>query len=186
MRGGRSTCTFVSINRFERKKDIGLAIRALAHLRDTLSDDDYRVRPADCPVSPPPSCADSHCVGGTHQRVVLVVAGGYDRRLRENVEYYDELRALSQELGVEDKVKYMRSFTDDEKARLLESARAVLYTPANEHFGIVPIEVRCPCAQAYSARTATHPLLDLSSAWLLPSPSLPSPAEARSSPLSTT
>ena len=42
--------------------------------------------------------------------------------------------------GVTDKVEFIRSFTDDEKVGLLNSAVAILYTPTNEHFGIVPIE----------------------------------------------
>lgn len=120
---------------------------------------------------------------------MLVIAGGYDRRLRENVEYYDELRALAEGLGVDDKVKYMRSFTDDEKTRLLASARAVLYTPANEHFGIVPIEVCRRPARCRPEGGGRRPLPLTSaprSAWPRPSPSSPSPAGARSKPSSTT
>ena len=34
----------------------------------------------------------------------------------------------------------MRSFTDAERSALLAAAAAVVYTPTNEHFGIVPLE----------------------------------------------
>lgn len=32
------------------------------------------------------------------------------------------------------------SFTDEQRAALLAACTAVLYTPQNEHFGIVPLE----------------------------------------------
>ncbi len=34
----------------------------------------------------------------------------------------------------------IRSFTDAERSALLTAAAAVIYTPTNEHFGIVPLE----------------------------------------------
>ena len=37
-------------------------------------------------------------------------------------------------------VTLIRSFTDAERSALLVAAAAVVYTPANEHFGIVPLE----------------------------------------------
>lgn len=38
------------------------------------------------------------------------------------------------------RVRFIRSFTDAEKRKLLEECSAVVYTPSHEHFGIVPIE----------------------------------------------
>lgn len=99
---------FLSLNRFERKKDIGLAIRALA------------------------------LVPGGSAR--LVVAGGYDSRVRENVEHLEELRGLAEELGLAHRVAFLTSPSDSEKVWLLKNASCLLYTPANEHFGIVPLE----------------------------------------------
>jgi len=61
---------FLSINRFERKKNIGLAIEAMGVLRDKLDAE-------------------------TFAKVHLVIAGGYDKRVAENVEYFDELEALA-------------------------------------------------------------------------------------------
>lgn len=34
----------------------------------------------------------------------LIVAGGYDKRLAENVEYWDELKDLAQSLGIDEHV----------------------------------------------------------------------------------
>jgi glycosyltransferase involved in cell wall biosynthesis len=62
---------FLSINRFERKKAIHLALEALACLRGLVTPGEFR-------------------------DVELVVAGGYDPRVLENVEYYDELVALAE------------------------------------------------------------------------------------------
>lgn len=102
---------FLSLNRFERKKELGLALRALAAMRPAA-----------------------------RARARLVVAGGYDERVRENVEYYAELVALAAQLGVESQVEFRRSVDDAERARLMSEALAVVYTPAHEHFGIVPLE----------------------------------------------
>jgi len=75
------------------------------------------------------------------------LTGGYDERVEENKEYHLELEGLALHLGVKDHVTFMRSFTDDEKIVLLRQATCLLYTPSNEHFGIVPVEamfMKCP------------------------------------------
>ena len=100
--------TFLSINRYERKKNIGLAIRAFSRLRESRSR--------------------------------LIVAGGYDSRVRENVEHYQELSELAGELGVQDRVVFLQSPDDQEKVWLLKNSSCLIYTPAGEHFGIVPLE----------------------------------------------
>jgi alpha-1,3/alpha-1,6-mannosyltransferase len=109
--------TFLSINRFERKKGIPLAVEALHLLvaREGGHDDG---------------------VGGPR----LVIAGGYDSRLAENVQHLRELGALAATLGVRDRVAFLPSFTDAQRAALLAAALAVVYTPQGEHFGIVPLE----------------------------------------------
>mmetsp|Transcript_3961 Transcript_3961/g.13925 ORF Transcript_3961/g.13925 Transcript_3961/m.13925 type:complete len:453 (+) Transcript_3961:129-1487(+) len=113
--GGRRT--FLSINRYERKKDVALAIRALAEVKSSSSSR-----------------------RGRAGRPRLVVAGGYDERLEENVEYHAYLVGLARELGLERDVTFVKSFTDGERAEMLSGCCAVLYTPQNEHFGIVPLE----------------------------------------------
>ncbi|EXJ75236.1 alpha-1,3/alpha-1,6-mannosyltransferase [Cladophialophora psammophila CBS 110553] len=117
----------LSINRFERKKDIGLAIRAYHKL--------------------PPAA-----LRGTR----LIIAGGYDQRVSENVEYHRELVDLAEGLGLSTataktvptalgipssiQVLFMLSVPGFFKETLLNTARLLLYTPSNEHFGIVPVE----------------------------------------------
>mmetsp|Transcript_37499 Transcript_37499/g.75988 ORF Transcript_37499/g.75988 Transcript_37499/m.75988 type:complete len:430 (-) Transcript_37499:206-1495(-) len=120
--------TFVSLNRFERKKDVGVAIEALALLKGML-------RPAQM------------------ANVNLVVAGGYDESVRENVEYLRELKELASRLGVADVVSFRPSVSNDERNELLQSALAVLYTPTNEHFGIVPIEAMYAGAPVLASNT---------------------------------
>lgn len=72
------------------------------------------------------------------QDTVLVVAGGWDPRVAENVEHEKELRALAKELKITDKVVFLKSISNDQRLLLLENTKVLLYTPENEHFGIVP------------------------------------------------
>ncbi|CAG2104204.1 unnamed protein product, partial [Medioppia subpectinata] len=58
----------------------------------------------------------------------------------ENKQHYEELVNKAVELGVEDKVSFLKSPSNDKKQLLLHSCTALLYTPDNEHFGIVPLE----------------------------------------------
>ena len=125
---GADAPVFLSINRFERKKGIGLAVEALAlvHARLRRGGSDSR--------------------GGGRRRAAagdlprLVLAGGYDARLAENVEHLEELKAQARELGVQESVSYFPSFSDTQREELLGRCHAVLYTPQREHFGIVPLE----------------------------------------------
>ena len=73
----------------------------------------------------------------------LVMAGGYDERVRENVEHHRELKALCSRLGLDDHITFLRSLTDGQKLSLLQACTCLLYTPHREHFGIVPIEAMC-------------------------------------------
>ncbi|KAL9236472.1 hypothetical protein vseg_011139 [Gypsophila vaccaria] len=109
-----SKMNFLSINRFERKKNIGLAISAFAKL-DALN-------------------------GNNGDDITLTIAGGYDKRLRENVEYLEELKFLAQREGVADRVNFITSCSTNERNTLLSECLCVLYTPKDEHFGIVPLE----------------------------------------------
>ncbi|KAJ5098632.1 Glycosyl transferase family 1 [Penicillium argentinense] len=117
----------LSINRFERKKDMALAIRAY------------------------------HGLGQEKRKGTrLVVAGGYDNRVQENVQYHQELEDLATGLGLETAtsktvvsalsipdhidVLFLLSVPTAFKDTLLAQAKLLLYTPVNEHFGIVPVE----------------------------------------------
>ena len=111
----------MSINRFERKKNISLAINAF-HL-----------------LSPTNSC-DLSLTSAQWFKCGLVIAGGYDERLEENVKYYNELVRLTESLGLQSKVHFLRSISSDVKNTLLGNCIALIYTPEFEHFGIVPLE----------------------------------------------
>lgn len=67
---------FVSLNRYERKKNIGVALDALAII---VRQNDAR------PVTTAPAAS----------RVLLVIAGGYDDRVDENREYLQVCTSLS-------------------------------------------------------------------------------------------
>ncbi|KAF3490828.1 alpha-1,3-mannosyltransferase alg-2 [Arthroderma uncinatum] len=117
----------LSINRFERKKNIELAIRAYHGIKEEDRN-------------------------GTR----LVIAGGYDNRVSENVQYHKELDALATSLGFRTatsqtvvsalsvpgsiNVLFLLSVPSAFKETLLSSSSLLLYTPSYEHFGIVPVE----------------------------------------------
>ncbi|KAF5265553.1 hypothetical protein FOXYS1_3636 [Fusarium oxysporum] len=145
----------LSINRFERKKDIGLAIKAFAAI---------------------PEAERKGCR--------LILAGGYDPRVAENVQYHSELEALASSHGLEHlttktlitalsapptvPVLFLLSIPNSLKASLLRSARILLYTPANEHFGIVPLEAmlaRTPVLAADSGGPV-ETIVDGETGWL--------------------
>ncbi|VDP42354.1 unnamed protein product [Schistosoma mattheei] len=113
---------FVSINRYERKKNLSLALYSLEYLIthwDKLIDSTVEIKP---------------------ENVHLIIAGGYDLRVIENAEYYTELVGLSKTLKVSENVTFMCSCSSEIKPLLIASSDAVIYTPDKEHFGIVPIE----------------------------------------------
>ena len=106
--------TCLSINRYERKKNIGLAIKSFARVVQSSS--------------------------GKANDLKLIIAGGYDHRVEENVEYYTELVRLAEDNGILSKVEFLKSPPDEEKVTLLKTSDCLIYTPSGEHFGIVPIE----------------------------------------------
>ncbi|XP_073125430.1 uncharacterized protein [Henckelia pumila] len=110
---------FLSINRFERKKNIDLAISSFARL-----------------------CNNEFDVlgGANNEGFTLTIAGGFDKRLRENVECLEDLKNLSKSKGVLDRVHFVTSCPTSERNTLLSQCLCVIYTPKDEHFGIVPLE----------------------------------------------
>ncbi|PLB44308.1 alpha-1,3-mannosyltransferase alg-2 [Aspergillus steynii IBT 23096] len=116
----------LSINRFERKKDMALAVRAY------------------------------HGLGEKRRGTRLVIAGGYDNRVQENVQYHKELDELATGLGLQTAtsktvisalsipdsidVLFLLSVPTAFRDTLLLQSKLLLYTPINEHFGIVPVE----------------------------------------------
>lgn len=130
----------LSINRFEKKKNIGLAISAYAGL-------------------------NSH----VRQGVRLIIAGGYDSKVQENFTCHNELLIFARSLGLKTQtikkslnsldsledvdVLFLLSISDYMKDILLKSARLLIYTPTNEHFGIVPLEAMLAGVPVLAANT---------------------------------
>lgn len=106
---------YLSINRYERKKNLPMALKAFKEL-------------------------GKHLPKAIFDRCHLIMAGGYDVRVTENVEHFTELTSLAEELDITEKLSMLRSPSDAGKLWLLKRCTALLYTPSNEHFGIVPIE----------------------------------------------
>ena len=113
-----SEFVFLSLNRYERKKNITLALEAMSYVK-------------------------KHC--SQFEKCHMIVAGGYDSRVTENVEHHLELEQSSQELEIHDNTTFLRSISDTTKLYLLRNCTALLYTPSNEHFGIVPVESMYCC-----------------------------------------
>ncbi|KAJ3949991.1 Alpha-1,3-mannosyltransferase-like protein [Colletotrichum fioriniae] len=145
----------LSINRFERKKDIALAVKAFAAL------------PAD-----------------KRKGVRLVLAGGYDPRSIENCQYHKELEKLAASHGLESftakniitalsapehiPVLFLLSIPSSLKDSLLRSAKLLVYTPSNEHFGIVPLEAMLAGVPVLAANTGgpKETVMDGVTGWL--------------------
>ncbi|KAI8898677.1 hypothetical protein BC833DRAFT_641143 [Globomyces pollinis-pini] len=118
----------LSVNRFERKKNIQLAISAFSTLKQRMK--------------------------SRFDKLALVIAGsGYDHRVVENVEYLTELDQLAQELKLstfiwkrgskipqKTQVIFIPSFSENQRTFLFKEALCLVYTPSHEHFGIVPVE----------------------------------------------
>ncbi len=43
-------------------------------------------------------------------------------------------------MGIEKRVSFLTSISDEKRAELLQDALCLIYTPDKEHFGIVPLE----------------------------------------------
>ena len=123
---------YLSVNRYERKKNIELAIEAFAKSKQRKT---YK----------------------------LIVSGGYDKNVVENIEYLQELEKLADGLKLthmhisypeylkdpsnlnvdqarNSQVLFLTSVSSSLKELLLKNTEILLYTPSNEHFGIVPLE----------------------------------------------
>lgn len=106
---------FLSINRFERKKNIPLALAAFKKLEDLLPKSDF-------------------------EKCYLILAGGYDTRVSENVDHFNEITSKADLLKISTRCSFLRSPSDRFKLWLLKRCNALIYTPSDEHFGIVPLE----------------------------------------------
>lgn len=131
----------MSINRFERKKNVELALKAFVETKERVAKDIF----------------------DTYR---LVLAGGYDHRVIENVDYLKELDQLATSYGLETftirpgslekppataKVVFLCSFNDRQRTYLLDNSQVMLYTPSFEHFGITPVEGMYACLPVIAA-----------------------------------
>jgi alpha-1,3/alpha-1,6-mannosyltransferase len=117
-------------------------------------------------------------------RRMLTVAGGYDPRISENVEYHKELEQLADGLGLEHatskvaitamaippsiKVVFLLSIPSSVKDMLLRTAKLLIYTPRNEHLGIVPLEGMLSCTPVLAANEGgpTETVVEGKTGWL--------------------
>ncbi|XP_018572813.1 alpha-1,3/1,6-mannosyltransferase ALG2 [Anoplophora glabripennis] len=106
---------FLSVNRFHPAKKLDLAILAMNKLKSLVTEEDWK-------------------------RIYLIMAGGYDPQSKINKETYAYLTELTNQMNLQDKIIYLKSPSDNMKTELLNSCTCLLYTPVNEHFGIVPLE----------------------------------------------
>lgn len=123
---------FLSVNRFEKKKNVALAIKAFAQFKKEYDQREEKE--------------------GSKPR--LVVAGGFDLRISENVEVLQELNRLAELLELRPftirgklivlppstDVLFLPSIKSSIKTSLIKKCEILLYTPSFEHFGIVPVE----------------------------------------------
>lgn len=147
---GSDRPTLLSLNRFEAKKNVALAIQTYAKLRDDGFVPDDLFKELRLVIA-----GDFFCLFGLFFTDSI---GGYDDTLPDNIETLAYLRKLCDSLflshatitsppgttppGDDVQVVFLLNFTTAQRTHLLTSANtlALLYTPANEHFGIVPIE----------------------------------------------
>ena len=136
----------VSLNRFERKKNVALLLHAYDLLLEQYTKD-----------------GDALSINNLPQ---LIIAGGYDPLNVENVEHLAELRTLADQIldknnlpkstvcspskfvnddtileGTEKaSIVFHPSISNTKRTQLLSCASVWCYTPHREHFGIVPLE----------------------------------------------
>jgi alpha-1,3/alpha-1,6-mannosyltransferase len=101
-----------SANRYEKKKNIILAIDSFYKVLKNVNNE-------------------------IKEKLLLIIGGGYDERLKENIEVYNELVNRAKELKIEEKVKFLKNFNNEERYLIFNQSDILLYTPENEHFGIV-------------------------------------------------
>ncbi|KAF8819872.1 glycosyltransferase, group 1 family protein [Cardiosporidium cionae] len=105
---------FFSLNRFERKKNIKLAIEAFHQSIQVSSE----------PLN-------------------LIIAGGLDTTNKECVAYLSELKAFASSIIEKEdssSIYFLTSINEEDYAFLLTKCVGLLYTPENEHFGMIPCE----------------------------------------------
>jgi alpha-1,3/alpha-1,6-mannosyltransferase len=109
----------VSLNRYERKKNLMLAMDSYLNFMN--------------------SYLGTHTEEEVDQHI-LIIAGGFDPSLHENIEVYSELSGCADISVHKNNIFFLKNISGEERSILLKTANLVIYTPKNEHFGIVPVE----------------------------------------------
>jgi glycosyltransferase involved in cell wall biosynthesis len=92
----------------------------------------------------------------------LTIAGGFDKRLVENIQYLEELKCVAMRERVADRVEFVTSCSTTQRNKLLSECLCVIYTPKDELFGIVPLEAMASqkpviaCNSGGSVETIKH------------------------------
>ena len=164
----------LSINRFERKKDVGLAIKAFAGLGQKGREGVRLV------------VAGMVWSGRGRLLVADYIIGGYDNRVHENVSYHEELVYFAESVGLkvatsknivtalnipkDIEVLFLLSVPAQLKSMLLKAARLLVYTPSDEHFGIVPLEAMLAGVPVLAANSGgpLETIVDGKTGWLRP------------------
>lgn len=163
----------LSINRFDRRKDVSLAIKAFAGLEGTARDGVRLVIAG--------MLRSLHCnLFSTSDPC----EGGYDTRVQENATCLKQLEKLADSLKLkhattknivsasnipEDiEVLFLLSVPAQLKSSLLHAAKLLIYTPSNEHFGIVPLEAMLAGVPVLAANNGgpLETVLDPETGWL--------------------
>jgi alpha-1,3/alpha-1,6-mannosyltransferase len=164
----------LSINRFEGKKDVGLALKAYAGLSEAEKAGTRLVIAGKF----------AQIAQAKSKTLKITSTGGYDPRVFENVSYHAELEALSDSLNLKHatlktvvsalaipsdiSVLFLLSVPNSLKATLLSASSLLIYTPRNEHFGIVPLEAMLAEVPVLAANEGgpTETVVDGETGWL--------------------
>lgn len=127
----------ITLNRYERKKNLPLAADAYIEFINLISKNKKIEKEK------------------KETKYYFIVAGGYDERLDENYQVYNELK--NKKYPNQNEVFFLKSISNQERGILFKNADVVLYTPKNEHFGIVPCEAMY-CGAAVIAHRSGGPI----------------------------
>lgn len=136
----------VTLNRYERKKNLPLAADAYIQFIDLVENHLKKNKEN--------SISDGDSIK-KETNYFFITAGGFDERLNENAEVYNVLK--DKDYQIKDNTFFLRSISNEERCILLKNADVVLYTPKNEHFGIVPCEAMY-CGAAVIAHKSGGPI----------------------------
>jgi len=128
-----------SLNRYEKKKNVVLALKAYLNFMGKISsfvkkslsnleNEDFSTNKI---LENLKEEIDNH---------ILIIAGGYDNQVIECREVLEELENLAIKSDFKNNIFILKNISGEERAILLNTANVMLYTPKNEHFGIVPVE----------------------------------------------